>query len=385
MRIDNTSLKHFILNNYSQVELFSKYMGVVEGDILNCIHNNKRVINPMRMEETASLTFNYYQGKLRMHDYGSILYRGDIFDLVGIIINENSYNRNGFINICKHIINDSDTSNIGLTPTIKYAKKEKTLIEFTYRNFTDFDTRFWLVGIHMDLSLLAKENVYAVENATIYTHKNGMYTASYYNHSSKDPCYAYFFDVIEKENLIKLYFPLRDKTRTRFITNSKYNFEGINRLYKTDYLVITKSYKDRLILRTYLPSNYCVTNFTSEAIRLPEEQGLAFKTTYKAIFINTDMDSQGICNAYWHYFKYKFIPIFIENKTPNIADSHVEGLLKLMNGKYHTYTLDDIKQRLSFFIAEHSGEYRYKDFYDLANIISSNELRDYITTKFKIL
>lgn len=377
MKINNASLKEFILNNYSQTELFSRYMGITEGDILNCVHNNKKVINPLRMEENASLSFNYYDNKLRMYDYGSIAYRGDIFDLVGLLINENPNNGKSFINICKYIINGSDISGVASTLSTIKEKRENTIIKFTPRHWKEQDIKFWMIGVHTSLTLLTKENVYPVNEATIYSAR-----ASHYLYKASDPSYAYFFDLINNESLIKLYFPMRSKDKIRFITNNKYNFEGIGRLYKTDYLVITKSYKDRVLLRNYLPSNYCVTNFSSESVRLQTEQALALKTIYKAIFVNVDYDSQGICNSYWHYYKYKFIPIFISNSFAHFTPGHIEGLVKMMNNKDHHYNNENVYERLIIFKTRFAGETDSKDIYDLAKISPPSILKEYITNKF---
>jgi hypothetical protein len=330
----------------------------------------------MRMEETGSLTFSISNNKVRMYDYGNTTFRGDIFDLVGLITNNNTLTKDGFVKICKHIIDNSAIGNIP-AQTNTDRRKSDTIIKFEQRHWDSFGIRFWLVGIHTKLELLKEEGVYPVDTANVISH-----SISYYNYVKTDPCYAYFFDLIEKKSLIKLYFPLRDKTKVRFITNNKYNFEGINRLYKADNLVITKSYKDRIILRSYLPERYCVTNLSSESIRLSVEEITALRTVYKTIYLNTDYDPSGIVTAFYHYYKYKLIPIFIGNKVGGIPENTIKGL-------YHDLpsiqSLEVLYQKLSKFKDEFKGEYEYKDFYELAVIVSPNVLKDYINYKFKVL
>ena len=381
MRIDVNSIKDFILTNYNQIELFSKYLGVGEGDILNCIHNNKRIINTHRGEESGSLTFTADNGKVRMWDYGSAAYRGDIFDLVGMLTNNNSSTRDGFIAICKHIINDSPISNIPRTiPNISTYKKRDTIITFAARQWGSDDVRFWLIGVHTNTNLLTKEGVYPVLNSVVQSSRN-----AYYNYTKDDPSYAYFFDVIEKKNLIKLYFPNRSKKLIRFITNNNYNFEGISRLYKAPNLVITKGYKERVILRAYLPDSYCVTNFSSESNLLSINEVNALKMIYRNIYINMDYDSTGIITSFYHYLKFRFIPVFICNKSVSIKDSQMRGLYNnLGETLVKNYTYEKLYKMIREFTNEFQGEYDEKDFYDLAVVSSPTKLKEYINYKFEV-
>lgn len=388
MIINTTSLRDFILTNYSQLELFSKYSGISEGDILNCIHNNKKVNNIMRNEENASLTFTYYDNRLRMHDYGSNEYRGDIFDLVGLIVGESSGTRKGFINICKYIINNGNISNLVTHPSI--SKKDKdTIIKFNARNWNTKDLDFWMVGLHTNQELLRNQGVYCVNDATILT--NNEFRYQYYN-KTDDPCYAYFFDSINNKNLIKLYFSNRNKDK-KYITNNKYDFEGINSLYKTKYLVITKGYKERVILRNYLPNDYCVTNFSSESVLLTREQIAGLLTIYKKIFINVDYDYAGIINAFYHYFRYNpnysvndtIKPVFINNEIITIKDdSKITSLYNKLLLTSPNLPKEQLIQKLNMFINKYVGEYEEKDFFDLAKVISPNVMKEYIKYKFKI-
>lgn len=387
MIINTTSIRDFILNNYSQVELFSKYMGINEGDILNCIHNNKRVKNVLRNEENASLTFTFYDNKLRMHDYGANEYRGDIFDLVGLLIGQSSNNRQGFINICKYIISNGNITTIAKVNPI--AKKDREIIiKVTGKNFNTSDFDFWMVGLHTTPDLLNKEGIYSLLSAIVYSNNEELYN---YHYKYDNPCYAYFFDSVNDKNLIKLYFPNRTKKEVRYITNNKYNFEGINALYKSDYLVITKGYKERVILRNYLPYNYCVTNFSSESVLLTRDQLAGLLTVYKKIFINVDYDTTGIVNAFYHCYRAnlhnvkKVIPIFINNSNQKIiADNKTVHLYNELKQTSTTLTLDNLVEKVLTFANDNKGEYKEKDLFDLARVISPKVMKDYINYKFKI-
>lgn len=76
-----------------------------------------------------------------------------------------------------------------------------------------------------------------------------------YKDTKNDPCYAYMLGRNKSGvYLIKLYFPLRDRTKElKFVTNCNV-LEGLPNLEREDYdyIIITKSSKDRLSLGSHL-------------------------------------------------------------------------------------------------------------------------------------
>ena len=81
-----------------------------------------------------------------------------------------------------------------------------------------------------------------------------------YYYKPKDPCYAYMLGQNRKGvYLIKLYFPLRKRNtkELKFITNCNV-LEGLPNLEldNYDYILITKSSKDRLSIGCHLAHNF---------------------------------------------------------------------------------------------------------------------------------
>ena len=120
MIVGNT-LKEFILLNYDQEQLFAKYMGLPIAEITECILDRAyKITNPLRIDKNPSLGFYYdSKNKLRCWDYAVSIYRFDIFDLVGYLINTDSNNATGFVKICNTIIRGT---------TFNVTKKEISVI-----------------------------------------------------------------------------------------------------------------------------------------------------------------------------------------------------------------------------------------------------------------
>lgn len=109
--IDTSDLKKTILNDYDQITIFATYLEIPESDINYCLENkSNKISNPLRIDRDPSLGFmttidkqtNIY--KLKMYDFADPYYRGDCFDLVGIVRSLNSNKGAEFITICNDII-----------------------------------------------------------------------------------------------------------------------------------------------------------------------------------------------------------------------------------------------------------------------------------------
>ena len=93
-------MRDFILNTLDQVTIFSKYFGIPEDVIrFNISSPNDRIRNPLRNDKHPSLSFKYYSDKLICRDFGDGRFRGDIFEVVGYIINKNCKTSEGFVYI----------------------------------------------------------------------------------------------------------------------------------------------------------------------------------------------------------------------------------------------------------------------------------------------
>ena len=104
-----------------------------------------------------------------------------------------------------------------------------------------------------------------------------------YYYKAKDPCYAYMLGTNRQGvRLVKLYFPKRNRrTELKFVTNCNV-LEGLLNLEldNYDYILITKSSKDRLSIGNYLSKhsfygggnklNIGVINLPSENYKLKD-------------------------------------------------------------------------------------------------------------------
>ena len=124
---------------------------------------------------------------------------------------------------------------------------------------------------------------------------------------------------------IKLYFPNRNKTVTRFITNCNH-LEGIYNLDKTDYdiIVITKSTKDRVSLGAAIlrinslyggvDKKVGVINIPHETYKLRQNEfdWLKGKLSDRGKIVSLmDNDSTGKHEAIWLRNNYQIIPLLI--------------------------------------------------------------------------
>lgn len=266
-----TLTKSFILNKIDQISIFSVYLDIPETIIYNCINTGELITSPLRYDNNPTCGFKYdNRGKLKFRDFAGFIW-GDCFDIVGFVISKmyntdfNVSDKKHFYKILqhisytfKHIIYGEEIDvNIkaGIDLGLAKIRNSKNIIEFVVRSWNTEDIKFWnKYGI--DLGWLNINFIYPVDQYYINIKTN---PKSKYYYDKKDPCYAYMLGRDQQGlNNIKLYFPNRKKGNVRFITNSNV-LEGSYGLVKKDYdyIIITKSTKDRICLSKHLAE--CVT------------------------------------------------------------------------------------------------------------------------------
>ena len=83
----STSDKDYILNTLDQVHIYSVFLNVPKTEINNCIClRNYKISNPLRYDPNPSVSFKWYGNKLIFRDFADYRYRGDVFEIVGLII-----------------------------------------------------------------------------------------------------------------------------------------------------------------------------------------------------------------------------------------------------------------------------------------------------------
>lgn len=292
-----------ILNRISPLDIYLKYVGEFEP--------NKPCSSPLRKDDNPSFVIGEHNGKWYFKDFGTGE-GGDCFTLVMkkfgctymesliIINNDFKLGLEYFIyneSIAKYIVESqaSETKPVKYsTDKIKQNKKE-ILIQVKSREFTNKDIEFWVGKYGISVDTLKHYNVKSLDAYWI----NDMQ----FNIGKDELCYGYRF----KPYTYKIYRPNRDK-RYKWFTNSKHNVvQGIMQLkFKSDYLVITKSLKDVMVL---YENNIEAIAPQAESVIISEPIMSKLKERYKKIYTLMDYDYTGIKLTNEMKKRYGTIPI----------------------------------------------------------------------------
>ncbi len=308
MKFENIkTIKEYILNNTTEETIFSYYLNVPISDIIDSINNKSfKIKNKHRFEKNPSITFTNHN-RLRMVDYGSREWTGDCFHIVGKVLRKNCNDSKEFMYILNDIITNvikQNTQYIGIDIPVTTKKVELTKIDILIRDFNKLDyDYFFQFGIKKE-SLI---NTFAIENYWINDILN------VYEYKKNNPCYCYYLGKIDNTILWKLYFPY--KTENRFITNNKLCIENINEIKGNKILLLTKSQKDKILLRQIFKDLNIriidVFSTNSEAIHISESIINYLKSKYNIIVSMFDNDKAGINGTEYLINTYKIYPFFL--------------------------------------------------------------------------
>lgn len=386
--IPSVNMVEHIINNYNQIGLFSRYMGIPIDDINYCLENtSNKIHNPLREDYDPSLGFMYKHSnsKLQCKDWGDDSYSGDIFDMIALLSGLNSNESIDFVKIFKLIVNNNDINTKVKSDIIsRINNKSFKDIRYVSRQFISDDITFWTNG-GVDINHLKFRNIYPVEHLWIDDMNFPIYTSK-----PSNPVYSYHLgrDKQSRE-IVKTYAP-RDK-ELKFRTNNKIVFEALGELYNARVLIITKSRKDKVAIECMLMDDdkpvstlahtlqsilalskdiddcmtYCVTSFNSESYRIKPDLAKYLKSIYDIIIINTDYDKQGILNSFYHNVLYGFHSVFLGNNKLSIDEFKDKELNRYFN-KIHL--IDNkvtlFRGRFYDFINENRDSHIYKDIFD---------------------
>lgn len=330
--------KQLILSKVSQVTIFSTYLNLSDKIVQYCIDTGELICSPIRDDIHPTCGFRYdNKGKLKFRDFAGYFW-GDCFDIVALImggIYNKQYdisNREDFVKVLRHITftfkdifygQEKDINLINEINTgIVAIKHKKPNIELVVRNWNEYDKEYW-GKFGVPLQYLNINFIYPVEQYYINRKIN---PEPKYFYNANDPCYGYCLGQ-DRSGVynIKLYFPNRNKTVTRFITNCNH-LEGIYNLDKTDYdiIVITKSTKDRVSLGAAIlrinslyggvDKKVGVINIPHETYKLRQNEfdWLKGKLSDRGKIVSLmDNDSTGKHEAIWLRNNYQIIPLLI--------------------------------------------------------------------------
>ena len=341
MRSINSSKlnKQSVLAKISQVTIMATYLNLSDKIVQYCIDSGELICSPIRDDAHPTCGFKYdNKGKLKFRDFAGYFW-GDCFDVVALIMSyiyKKSYdvsNKEDFIKILRHItftfkdIFYGQEKDINLVNEINTAivniRHSKPIIELVVRAWNENDKKYWS-QFGVPLQFLNLNFIYPVEQ--YYINRKINPEPKYY-YRSNDPCYGYCLGQ-DRNGIynIKLYFPNRKKSITRFITNCNH-LEGIYNLDRSDYdyIVITKSTKDRVSIGAnvrHIISLYGqdkigtvgVINIPHETYRLRQNEYDWLKSKLKdtgKIVSLMDNDRTGKLESIWLRNNYNIIPVII--------------------------------------------------------------------------
>ena len=264
--------KTFIESKVSQESIVSKYLDIPIEVVQDCIAHNHLITSVFRDDDyNKSMGIQYNtKGRLKVRDFGGYGFFEDVYGVVAYVLSLvyerkiETNNKQDFYFVLKHIaytfsdIIDGKEVDPNLQPiianSIAKGKAKKKVIDLVTRSWNKYDKDIWgRWGV--ELSYLNSHFVVPVEQ--YYIDRTVDSDPKYY-YKAKDPCYAYMLGTNRQGiRLIKLYFPRRNRrTELKFVTNCNV-LEGLPNLEldNYDYILITKSSKDRLSIGNHLFNN----------------------------------------------------------------------------------------------------------------------------------
>lgn len=363
--------KNYILSKVDQITIFSVYFNLPIETIQYCIDTGEFIHSPIRLDVHPTCGFRYdNRGKLKFKDFAGYFW-GDCFDAVAYVIsnmpkykNLDVNSKQGFFEVLKHITftfkdifyGDAKDPLISknIQETLSKIKKDKQIIELVIREWNDYDEQYWK-QFGVDLQSLNINFIYPIEQ--FYINRKSNPEPKYY-YSEKDPCYGYILGR-DRQGIynIKIYFPNRNKSTTRFITNCNH-LEGIYQLSNDDYdiIVLTKSTKDRVSIYSCLKtinSLYGLNNINKIGlINIPHEtyklrsneyKWLLSKLSDKGIIVSLmDNDRTGMIEAQYLRKEFDILPLIIPKQYQ--AKDFSELIMKNDKKVIHNLIINTINQ-----------------------------------------
>lgn len=329
-----------ILSKVSQQLIAATYLDIDVETVDWCIETGKTICSPIREDNHPSFGFAFNnRGQLKAKDFAGYFW-GDVWDIIAYVLSAvvdreiDISNKHDFIFCLKHCAytfrhiiygkEKDERVNADIRLGIKGIKSRKNVIEIVPRPWNSNDRDYW-AKYGVSLNFLNTHFVYPVKQFYI-NRKVNPEPKYFYNES--DPCYGYLLGQDSRGIYSwKLYFPKRKHGSVRFITNSNH-IEGVLNLERKDYdyIVITKSTKDRIALDEYLyghPLRGCGYDLPIKigVINIPHETHVLSQQEYDYISARTkriislfDNDRTGYMCAIKYRDDWGIIPIIIPHE-----------------------------------------------------------------------
>ena len=393
--VNNSTLtKSYIESRITQEEIMSKYLNIPIEIINDCVEHNHLISSVFRDDDNeGSMGFAYNKkGRLKCKDFGGFGYFGDCYDVVAYVLSIvyerpiDANKKEDFYFILKHIYKVFDVSSRDILNDVDNdiknalykSKQRKAIIEIASRSWNRQDKNIWN-KLNVSLDYLNTHFVIPVNQYYINRANN---PEPKYVYDNKDPCYAYMLGQNRQGiYLIKLYFPLRNrkKGQLKFVTNCNV-LEGLPNLEREDYdyIIITKSSKDRLSLGSHLATHSFyggdrkslrigIINLPSENYRLKsnEYEWLKNHLNEKGMILSLlDFDETGRNGANYLLETYNIPYLFITRGEFGLENYSSCKDFADLHDVYSNDEIDEfIKQTISYVEKRYKWNENYSDAY----------------------
>jgi DNA primase len=272
-----------VLSKISSFDIFVMYMPQKNW------HVNDVTISPFRKETHPSFLIGNRSGLLSFIDFGDTSKKGDCFTFVKML-----YDLDSMDAVLKLIDKDFSLGIASGIYTGEYKKivseykqpenlgKRYSLVQVKTRKFTNLELAYWN-EYHQDISDLKREHIYSVDK--VFLNKQ------LFPLKDTELRFGYFY-----EGNWKIYKPHSPK-KTKWVPNNvPINYlEGKENIQNCDVALITKSKKDKMVIRKVFP---CVCAVQNEGIACFPEDNIEFlKANSKKQILLFDSDEAGVTNS----------------------------------------------------------------------------------------
>lgn len=349
--------KEYILTRITQEQIMEKYLNIP-------VQINNQILSPFRKEGRPSCGFYYNEhGRLRIRDLGGDFW-GDCFDVVAWVLKVNSKDKKAFQLILHTIAKDfrihkyidsNEVTNYNIITSSFFknkTKKPKLIIRIIPRKINYHDINYWK-KFNINETLLTLGKVYFAQE--IYISRDNMNYIKVYTYSTKDPAYCYYGGKTDFIEDWKVYYPFRDKSQKRFLSNSSF-LQGKHLITCGRVGIITKAYKDVLSFRSF---GLQAIAPSAESVLLSKEDYWFMKTKFDFLVSCMDYDREGKRMAIKLRQTYGIPPFMFTNGLFNTFNYKVKDFAEYVN----LYGTDNTKQLLINLFNNYSEDFNNLDNY----------------------
>jgi len=272
-----------ILTKISEYDIFKRYMGGIKWEI------NRLAESPFRKERTGSFLISNRGGNLFFIDYGDTGKKGDCFSFVKHLHGCDFNTALKIIDVDFGLGFSNVSTNLGAYKEIvkEYKQPEElgkkySLIQVMTKPFTLEELSYWN-QYHQSLDDLRAENIYSIKK--IFLNKQ------LFPVKETELKFGYLYD-----GHWKIYKPFAGPRQKWVPNNVPITYlEGKENIINVDTAIITKSKKDKMVLRKIIPT-VCATQ--NEGIACFSEENVNFlKENSTKQIVAYDSDSVGVTSS----------------------------------------------------------------------------------------